>query len=136
MPTASNPDFWRRRRFQWPLAGALALGLATALAVAWSRCSEVVVYNRTGATLNELTIQVCDRSGTFKNVTEGESVRLNLSGTDFAGEIALSTNGASAWRGEYTDPQMGTHSVVLLQRGGSVESRTSTFWLRQLLNSL
>ena len=124
--------WWKLRRLRW-LVGTVVLLLATALVAWWrSGASRVMVYNRTGTDIEELTVSACGQSQTFHNLGDGESVRLKLAPTGAASEATVTTNGAVMWHGEYLEPRGGYRAIIRLEAGGEVEASTSISWWQRL----
>lgn len=135
MPHASRPKWWERRRILWPLAAMVTLTGSLVVAVLRSGASYVVVYNNTGRPIGEMTITACGQEGRFKDVADSESVRFTLTPQGSKSDIAVATNGAALWRGEYIEPAGGFHAFVHLRRDGQVDAATSTSWWQGFLTS-
>jgi len=112
------------------MGGLLAVTAAAGIAFFRSDASRVVVYNQTGAVLAELTVSACGQSQTFRDVGEGESVRLKLAGVGGESDVAIATNGVALWRGDYVEPRGGYRTIVRLRRDGQVECTTTISWWR------
>jgi len=136
MQPALESKWWKRRRVQWPLGTLLALGAAAGLAIARSNVSRVMVYNETGASIASLTIAACGQSRTFRDVGDGDSVRLNLDSTGGESEIAVATNGLTAWRGEFIEPRGGYRAILRFRRDGEVDSLVTISWWQNSLHRL
>ena len=116
------------------MATLLALGVAAGLAIARSNVSRVMVYNETGGTITTLTIAACGQSRTFRNVSDSDSVRLSLASTGGESDIAVTTNGVAAWRGEFIAPRGGYRAILRLRRDGEVESAVTISWWQDSLH--
>lgn len=135
MRTNSRPDWWQRRRVVWPLTATLLLTAAALIALARSDASRVVVYNETGSAIPDLTITTCGQSRSFRDIDEGESVRIKLAPTGSESDIAIATNGVPLWRGDYIEPRGGYRAIVHLRRDGEVEATTTLSWWQGLLGT-
>lgn len=133
MRPRSHPEWWRLRRVLWPLGAFALLTLALAIAVSRSGDSRVVVYNETGRVIHELAVSACGQSQTFQDVRHHESVRLSIRPQGEASDLAITTNGVVAWRGEYLEPRGGYRAIVHLRRDGQVEVSTTISWWQQFL---
>jgi len=110
----------------------VAMVLTAVLSIAHSDASRVVVYNKTGVNLRELTVSACGQSRMFNNVGDGASVGLRLNPNGAAGDISITTNGVVQWRGEYIEPSGSYRIVLRLRRDGKVESFNTFSWWRRL----
>ena len=117
--------WWRRRRLWWPLAAAAVLGAAFWFALVRADTSRIVVYNNTGEAIEELTVAACGQSRTFRGVEADSSVRFKLAPTGGESAIAISTNSAVLWQGDYIEARGGYYAIVRLNRDGDVECHTS-----------
>lgn len=125
----SKRDWWRSRRVALPLGASLMLAGAVWAAVARSRAARIVVYNETGNAFSEMTVEACGISRPFRDVNDGDSVRLKLSGPAGAGEIVVATNGVVMWKGGLIEARSGQRVILRLRRDGEVEStHTASCW--------
>jgi hypothetical protein len=134
MPTNSPRKWWTYRRVQWPLGAFLFLAVVAGASFVRSNVSSVIVYNETGANITDLTLSACGQSQTFHDVADQESVRLKLQRDGSESDVAISTSGATLWRGEYIEPRGGYRILVRLRRDGQTESTTTISWWQQLLH--
>lgn len=128
MQSALPSKWWKHRRVQWPLFALLALAAAAALAITRSKVSRIVVYNETADGIAELTISACGQSRTFRDVSQHDSVRLNLAPTGGESDISLTTNGSLAWRGEFIEPRGGYRAILRLRQDGQVDALVTVSW--------
>jgi hypothetical protein len=93
----------------------------------------VIVFNDSGADIEELSVSACGDSRTFGSVGPRMSVRMTLTGTGSPGDITVITNGVMMWRGDHLEPWGGYRAFVHLRRDGQVETFTTVSWWRRLL---
>jgi hypothetical protein len=128
MQKDSKIDWWRRRRFWWPVATAILLAGSSAWSYLQSNLTSIVVYNETGSKIEAITVSACGTAETFQDVNSRESVRLVIKDQGTASEIEVSTNGVSFWRGDYVEANGGYRAIVHLRHDGETESSVKISW--------
>jgi hypothetical protein len=123
---------WRKRVWL-PVAGALGLVAALAVAVLRSRDSTLVIYNETGGPLPALSVRAGGQAHRFAGLREEESVRLRLANPGAAGpvELELASDPPWEWRGGQLQARAGQRCTIRLYPGGAVELDSQlSFWQR------
>jgi hypothetical protein len=125
--------FWRRRRFEWPVAGVLVLILAAVIAFHRSGESRVVLINETGGRIERVKIVACGISAEYASIDDRESVFMPVTGDGQPGEVTVTVDDRQPpiFKGGVVEPAAGCRLFVHLRLQGLSDAVTYYTWRRR-----
>ena len=133
MKLPTDRPLWLRKRFLFPIALIIGLGVTATIAFVNSDVSTIVVYNETSGPLPPLLVRACGQERSFPPMPERGSVRVALKpvGSESVIHLELATEPPWQWEGELVSPRGGQRVTLRLWRDGQVEAFSDVSWWRK-----